>query len=127
MATFNDKTFADRLRELRKKAGLTQGELARRASMHRQTISLYEQGTPSRPQSATQIRLAEALGVPVDTLGVDPENNGQYHIRAITNGSVITLRATVPFSEVRGKLTELCDLLEKGVTRIDQRFGGQNT
>jgi transcriptional regulator with XRE-family HTH domain len=56
--------FADRLRELRGKAGLTLAELADRAEMHLQGLAKLEAGT-REPQWGTVIALADALGVKV--------------------------------------------------------------
>jgi transcriptional regulator with XRE-family HTH domain len=55
-------TFADRLRELRGKAGLSQAELANRAGLHRFGISKLELGL-REPTWATVQALALALGV----------------------------------------------------------------
>lgn len=49
------------IRAARKRAGLTQGELARRAGTSRPTVSAYEAGTKS-PSLATAQRLLAALG-----------------------------------------------------------------
>ena len=54
--------FAVRLRKLRQKAGLTQGELAKRLGSYQRTISGWEtgQGAPSYTKLP---QIAEALGV----------------------------------------------------------------
>lgn len=52
-----------RLRELRKAAGLTQAELARRTGIHRPNIARVEAGRHT-PSLETLARLAEAIGVP---------------------------------------------------------------
>ncbi len=54
--------FADRLKELRVGAGLTQGGLAERAKMSKAGIADLEQGR-REPSWATVVALAEALGV----------------------------------------------------------------
>jgi transcriptional regulator with XRE-family HTH domain len=54
--------FAGRLKELREKAGWTQGELADRSGLTRDGISHLEQGRRS-PAWETVLALAEALGV----------------------------------------------------------------
>jgi len=53
--------FAARLRELRRAAGLTQGELAKRAGLSRNGVSQLEQAVRD-PSFATVAALAEALG-----------------------------------------------------------------
>jgi transcriptional regulator with XRE-family HTH domain len=54
--------FAGRLRQLREAAGLTQGELAERAGMHRFGVAKLEQGL-REPSWATVQVLASALGL----------------------------------------------------------------
>src|SRR5262245_11434708 len=56
--------FADRLKQLREAAGLTQPELADRASMNRFGVAKLEQGV-REPSWATVQALARALGVSV--------------------------------------------------------------
>jgi DNA-binding XRE family transcriptional regulator len=62
--------FALRLRQLRGAAGLTQGELALRSRLSRQTISYLERGT-QQPTPETLARLAGALDVDPAALGAD--------------------------------------------------------
>lgn len=61
--------FADRLKEMRKRAGMTQQQLADASDIPIGTIQGYEQGrrTPQTVEYAS--RLANALGVPIDQLG----------------------------------------------------------
>ena len=56
--------FGTRLRELRVAAGLTQAELAERAGVSVNFISLVERGLKS-PTLSTMERLAAALKVPI--------------------------------------------------------------
>ena len=56
--------FGTRLRELRVAAGLTQAELAERAGISVNFISLVERGLKS-PTLSTMERLAAALKVPI--------------------------------------------------------------
>lgn len=55
------------LKELRARYGLNQSELADRADVSRQTISLIERGNYS-PSITLALTLARILGVPVDEL-----------------------------------------------------------
>jgi transcriptional regulator with XRE-family HTH domain len=50
----------DRLKDARKRAGLTQKQLAERAGLHEMTVTQYEIGRRS-PSLATVARLAAAL------------------------------------------------------------------
>jgi transcriptional regulator with XRE-family HTH domain len=58
----NPTTFADKLKELRLGAGLTQTQLAEKAGMHRQGIAKLEMGE-REPTWQTVQALARALGV----------------------------------------------------------------
>lgn len=53
----------------RRKAGLTQEELADRCGLHRTEISLLERGG-REPRLGTLVKLAESLGVPPERLCV---------------------------------------------------------
>ena len=66
--------FAELLRELRQKAGLTQQELADRADMPVSSLRGHEQGQRSPSWSAV-VKLAKALGVTADTFSVCDEVN----------------------------------------------------
>jgi transcriptional regulator with XRE-family HTH domain len=58
-------SFGEHLRRLREAAGLSRAELARRASVAASTLRSWEtdRGFPTMPAA---LRLAEALGVPVE-------------------------------------------------------------
>lgn len=60
----------NRLRALRAEAGWSQGELARRLGVSRQTINAVETDKydPSLPLA---LRMAKVFGVPVDTIFLD--------------------------------------------------------
>jgi DNA-binding XRE family transcriptional regulator len=55
--------FGDLLRQHRNAAGLTQEDLAERAKLSPDTISLLERGERRRPHRYTMQSLAEALGL----------------------------------------------------------------
>lgn len=57
----------NRLRELRKSKGLTQGLLARKSGVHRTSIARYETGRISM-STKNLVKIAEALEVPVDAV-----------------------------------------------------------
>ncbi|MCE7079808.1 helix-turn-helix domain-containing protein [Streptomyces sp. ST2-7A] len=63
-----DQNFGDRLREARKRAGLTQRELAGAAGLSFSLISKLEQGARQDTRLETARRLAAALGVPTTAL-----------------------------------------------------------
>ena len=60
-------TIAERITRLREEAGLTQSDLARRCDVDRRLVHAWERGY-SRPGLDTLVRLAEALGVSVDSI-----------------------------------------------------------
>ena len=59
--------FGENLKTLRKNKGFTQGELAARLNVVRQTVSKWEKGQ-SVPDSEMLVRLAEIFEVPVSQL-----------------------------------------------------------
>lgn len=59
--------FKDRLKSLRTEAGLTQGELAKKAGITTSTISMYEQGN-RKPSLEALEALADFFNVDVDYL-----------------------------------------------------------
>lgn len=63
--------FAARLKELREQAGISQYELAKRASLSKQAVSLIETGK-REPGWKTVVKIARALGVPVGAFDVEP-------------------------------------------------------
>ena len=78
--------FCDRLKNLRKSANVTQGELAERMNVHPQTISRWERGI-TEPDVAQLGELAEALGISVERLlGCDETGEsytGAFSARAL--------------------------------------------
>lgn len=61
------RQFADNLRSLRKRRGLSQEALGDVAGIHRTEVSLLERSGRD-PRLSTLVRLARALGVPVSRL-----------------------------------------------------------
>lgn len=59
--------LANRLKELRTEAGLTQAELAVRIQVSRKTINTIENGV-FVPSTILALRLSEALGEPVERI-----------------------------------------------------------
>ena len=67
-------TFGQRLKMFRELAGLTQGELARRAGINRPTITALENGRQLDVTLETARRLARALKISLDRLVGDSES-----------------------------------------------------
>jgi transcriptional regulator with XRE-family HTH domain len=61
-----ESTFADRLRTLRGRKGLTQSQLAAAVGIHPMTVAKLEGGSRPDPRWSTVLALADALGVPLD-------------------------------------------------------------
>jgi transcriptional regulator with XRE-family HTH domain len=62
-----NRSFGNRLRELRSASGVSQEELAHRAGLHRTYLGGIERGERN-PSLANLYKLAEALGVDLATL-----------------------------------------------------------
>ena len=60
------KKLGDVVRELRESKGLSQQQLAERASIAQSYVAVIEAGQPGRPPRAILQRLARALGVAVE-------------------------------------------------------------
>jgi transcriptional regulator with XRE-family HTH domain len=78
-------TFAEKLRELRERAGLTQSQLAQASGVPLGSIRNYEQGQ-REPYWSVAFRLAAALGVSVEAFAVCIDHVDQ-HISNKTNPS----------------------------------------
>jgi len=61
------KTFADRLKELRKERGISQAELAGMIEVHFTQVSRYERGE-TKPNAEAMTKMARALNTTVDYL-----------------------------------------------------------
>lgn len=82
-----------RIAELRKKAGLTQGELANRLSVKRETVNQWENGV--RQIKGPDIAdLADALGTTCDYIlrGISSENLDVYQATGLSDRSINYLR-----------------------------------
>lgn len=64
--------FGERVRQLRKKKGWNQDELAEHSGLSRVTIAKYETGVKKRPAVQTAAAIADALGVSLSEL-MEPE------------------------------------------------------
>jgi ABC-type transport system substrate-binding protein/class 3 adenylate cyclase/DNA-binding XRE family transcriptional regulator len=88
MASTSSLTFADLLRYHRTATGLTQEELAARASLSVDAISTLERGTRRRPRKDTVALLADALAL--------PEEERAAFAAAARRSSAASLAATPP-------------------------------
>ena len=81
----NDISFGNRLYELRKRAGLSQAELARMVGVTNKAVSKWETGS-AKPGFDTAHRLADALNVTIGDLIVAPESDKKITKIVITGG-----------------------------------------
>jgi transcriptional regulator with XRE-family HTH domain len=67
----NPEWFADRLRELREQAGMTQEQLAQRAGVKREAIARWERGA-REPGWSNVLALCQALGCSCEAFTKEP-------------------------------------------------------
>ena len=72
-------TFAEKLKEARKQAGLTQKELARKSRLAPRTIANYESGERMPKKQETYDILARVLGITVESL---KDENSDFIVEA---------------------------------------------
>lgn len=105
--------IGSRIKIYRKKASLTQKELAERLFKSESTVRMWELGK-SEPDIGTIVKLSEILNVPVDTLmGVDHENLSPSEETMRQLGNYFLTHPEQP-SDPRSKLKqELIDTLNQ--------------
>ena len=93
------ETFGQRLRRLRKKAGLTQEELAKKLDIHNVTVSKWE-NNELIPKTVNIRKLAEAIHVPISELLENSASSSEWVLTVrIVDGlreEVIDLTRGVP-------------------------------
>jgi transcriptional regulator with XRE-family HTH domain len=75
-------TFAEKLRHLRKGRHLTQSQLADGVGLNKKTIVMYEAGRTTPRNDRIYQRIADFLGVPVELMRVDGDEDFQDVSRA---------------------------------------------
>jgi len=83
--TPDEKAFGLKLKEIRKRRGVSQGELARRLGIHQSLISQYECGY-LRLHGALLVRLAQALQTTPDEIlsaEINPDRGGTLDRRFV--------------------------------------------
>lgn len=102
--------FAKRLRTIRERKNFTQIDLGTAAGLSPAAISQLESGD-RRPNFATLVRLAKALGVTPDTLlGVEgaeaqePQLRGLFRqLEGMSSGDIAAVRGFISFLEQQGE------------------------
>lgn len=92
------KTLGDRLKILRKKAGINQSELAERIGVSRQSVTRWETGDRS-PDADTLLALAKALNTSTSFLLGETENSLSVTTPLEDSESVSTTPSEVPIQE----------------------------
>ncbi len=109
--------FADNLKRLREKKGLSSSDLAAQMYVSRSTVSRWENGS-RLPDVAMLSRLSEILGVDVDTLLAAAAQSDEHpnviivdDVKPIVNGGVSVLEEVMPTATVTG-FTKASDAIE---------------
>lgn len=90
--------LAERIQKIRKRKGLSQDELAARASLARVNLANVEQGKRANLRLSTLTRLADALGVDVIDFFCDRPSSKQ-----LPTGQDATARLVANVKELRAK------------------------
>ena len=120
--------FADTLKNLRTKKGLTQRELADQIFVTRSTIAQWENGR-SLPDAATLTRLSAFFGVDVNMLLTAAARSDEHpnvimvdDIKPIVLGALPVLKEVMPYATVTG-FTRPADAVEfAGANRVALAF-----
>ena len=81
-----EQTFGERLRMLRKRRGMTQGDLAEALGVTVQTVVRYESLRLEEMRPGRLKAIAEALGVSLPELTGETESPAEAEIRTLTRG-----------------------------------------
>ena len=99
--------FGSKLRELRKQAGLSQEELAKKLGVSKSTIGMYEQGQRKKPQSDVVLKkIADYFSVSLDYLmgyegrGGTGSDMRRFNLRPIETKKIPIL-GSIPCGEPR--------------------------
>ena len=64
----NNETIGDKIKQLRKKQGLPQDELARKSDLPYTTLTKIESNVITKPSIQTVVKIANGLGINIDDL-----------------------------------------------------------
>lgn len=64
----NNETIGDKIKQLRNKQGLTQDKLARKSDLPYTTLTKIESNVITKPTIQTVIKIANGLGITIDSL-----------------------------------------------------------
>ena len=89
-------TFAEKLRELRDAAGLSEAKLAKASGLNPATLHDYAMGRRTVPGFTTVLKLARALGVSCETFAVCSDLSGDSKDAPAVDGGAKKLAPRKP-------------------------------
>jgi len=93
--------FGKRLAELRKKAGLSQAEFAKKVGIKRPMVDYYERRSPN-PTADFVIKAAAVLGCTTDELlGVASESTSKGGRKSKLDRYIVSVRWSTPYARFR--------------------------
>ena len=98
-------SVSERITELRKQNGMTQGQLAEAVEVSRQAVSKWENGQ-SLPDSLKMIRLAEVLDTDIEYLSTGRRNMGRRPPAVIRSVETVEKIVEKPVVQVVEKVVE---------------------
>ena len=118
--------FHERLYDVRKKAGMTQSDLAEKLDVSRQAVSRWEMGT-AKPEFENLIAISDIFGVSVDYLlkgsetpitekeQPDEETEQEASVSAVNTAEKLWLAAIITFVVLAIVLTLACGAWNTGI------------
>ena len=118
--------FHERLYDVRKKAGMTQSDLAEKLDVSRQAVSRWEMGT-AKPEFENLIAISDIFGVSVDYLlkgsetpitekeQPDEETEQEASVSAVNTAEKLWLAAIITFVVLAIVLTLACGDWNTGI------------
>ena len=118
--------FHERLYDVRKKAGMTQSDLAEKLDVSRQAVSRWEMGT-AKPEFENLIAISDIFGVSVDYLlkgsetpitakeQPDEETEQEASVSAVNTAEKLWLAAIITFVVLSIVLTLACGDWNTGI------------
>lgn len=113
--------LGERIRQLRKEAGLSQADLAEKISADPGRVSRYEAGRIT-PSAEALVRLAETLNISIDHLLIDTVPRRPLHAAEYALGDRLAAVAELPPDDIASLLNVIDGLVAKN--RLKTLAGG---
>lgn len=95
MQPTNKSQFGDKIKELRKKAHMTQAEIAEKANITKSVVSFYETGNRA-PSPEVLIRFTEIFDVTSDyLLGIEKLEKNKIDVSGLSQKEVVIIQSMV--------------------------------